>query len=162
MVFIPKLVTEFANFSSSGRTSLTAGLASDNIQTMSLDQLLHFNRSHHLDFWTKDVKEIFEEVKYKDDSQINFNQFQDAILLFSRLKYPTMSPIESEKRLTLEIINNENSQNSRKRYRLESSGSAENIFAATTAAFTPRSVALADAEHNGTATASRLTLHQKI
>jgi hypothetical protein len=76
----------FQSYSSIGRLK-TLGTDSSSIYTMNLDQFITFCQDHiclnHL--WTKDIKAVFEEIKYRDDEQITFEQFLDGLQLISRI-----------------------------------------------------------------------------
>jgi hypothetical protein len=99
MTIEAKLEFIFNGFSSFGALS-TQGVPSSSIKTMNAEQLQSFNQVFHFNFWNNDLHEIFEEVRYKDDAQINFAQFMDCLALLSRKKYPRKSPNDSLQVLT--------------------------------------------------------------
>lgn len=76
----------FQNYSSLGNQK-TLGVDSSFIHTMDLDQFVAFCQDHKClqHIWTKDIKAIFEEVKYQNDAQITFQQFLDGLQLISRI-----------------------------------------------------------------------------
>lgn len=85
------------------KASKTAQSNSSELATMTLANFQAFCSAAKLvddSFTSKDAADIFEEARYKRDQQILFEQFQDALQLIARRKYPTQSFDESLKSLT--------------------------------------------------------------
>lgn len=73
-------------------------------KTMTLVQLTAFCLAHSLSISASDLADIFEEVRFKQDIQLGFSQFEEALVLISRKLYPNVGYESSYEKLKMNVV----------------------------------------------------------